>query len=131
MNNSKVIILKMVEKLQNVENCDKLAYPSGTIISLNIVKMVEEIIKRFQHSHISNSSNSEKSIKAPLLSSNELEWLVISSAGSGLNFLFWNSGDPGLLMIVGSGLYFLFRHLGSFMSISSEKVSFSPSKLGM
>ena len=99
----------------------KLAYPSGTIISLNILKMVEKITKFLQQSHIgyisrSNSekfisfnelvnsyaarSNSEKSI-----SSNEL---VSSSAGSGLYFLFLHSGDPGPLKIVGSGLYFLF-----------------------
>ena len=99
----------------------KLAYPSGTIISLNILKMVEKITKLLQQSQIgyisrSNSekfisfnklvnssaarSNSEKSI-----SSNEL---VSSSAGSGLYFLFLHSGDPGPLKIVGSGLYFLF-----------------------
>ena len=103
MNNSKVIILKMIEKLQNVENCDKLAYPSGTIlISVNIVKMVEKNTKNLQQSHIKyiSRSNSEKSI-----SSNEL---VSSSAGSGLYLLFLNSGEPGSLMIVGSGLYFLF-----------------------
>ena len=81
------------------------------MINISIVKMVEKITKRLQQPHISNSSNSEKSIKALLLSSNKLERLVNLSAGSGYNFLF--------------------SHLGSSMSISTEKVSFSPSKLAM